>query len=545
MRKRRAVRLAIVPVILLLGVLLGTYVFFWSDEESVSHEGAFTGEKEEEEDALPVLRIFDKNMNGESFDDAIARKIMEKTGVKIEMVDSNNAPEETLQMMLVNGDYPDIILMGQNEMVNQFIEAGVFMPLDEMIGDYGHNIKEMYGDVLEKSRYTDDGMIYWFANWYGKDTDASAGVLMRKDYLIELVGEERANSTEPFTVSEYTEILHKFKEKYETINGRPSIALDLDSDSGNYEPTLKGIFGMKTYEKDDLENLRYLPATDRYRDALLWLNGLYRDGLICKQWIIDKSQKWESDLLSGTVFSTWGCYWDTDDINVKLSRKYGENAQFYCYKVVADDLDETQTTFNGRNSLGWDAIGITKNCEDPVAAIRLLDYLASEEGQYLLLWGIEGNTWDLIDGKHVPHEVFLWDWFANPSLVERVRGVRKWKWMIKNGNGSDGTPYDLTTKYIVNESVKFANDRFLDSDYWDIAEYSGLEPTVKSNLGLKWEKITQLYTDNYGSIICAPSAKEALALYDRMVSNMEVAGLVQCENYISLNYKYRMKKWNS
>lgn len=545
MRTKRAVLLASVLIIVLLGVLLGTSVFLGQNRETARDEEAFSEDDSKETDNVPVLRIFDKNMDGESFDDAIAAKIMEKTGVKIEIVDSNDAPNETLQMMLVNGDYPDIILMEQGEMVNQFIEADVFMPLDELIEEYGPNIKEMYGDVLERSRYADDGRIYWFANWYGKDTDSSAGVLMRKDYLAELAGEERANSTEPFTLSEYTEILHKFKKRYPVINGRPSIALDLDSDSDNYEPTLKGIFGMKTYETDELHNLKYLPATDRYKEALLWMNRLYREGLICKQWIIDKTKKFETDLLSGTVFSTWGCYWDTDEINVKLSRKYGENAQFYCYKVMADDLDETQTTFNGRNSLGWDAIAITKNCKNPEAAIRLLDFLASEEGQYLLLWGIEGDTWKMVDGKHVPNEVFLWDWFANPSLVERVRGVRRWKWMIKNGNGSDGTPYDLTTKYMASASVKFANDRFLDSDYWDTAEYSGLEPTAKSNLGLKWEKITQLYTENYGNIICASSEEDARLLYDRMVSNMDAVGLRECENYISLNYKYRLKKWNS
>lgn len=29
----------------------------------------------------------------------------------------------------------------------------------------------------------------------------------------------------------------------------------------------------------------------------------------------------------------------------------------------------------------------------PDAAMKMINYLASEEGQYLLMWGIEGTNW--------------------------------------------------------------------------------------------------------------------------------------------------------
>lgn len=490
----------------------------------------------------PLLTIFDKNVTGQKFDDAVAQVIMEKTGVRIELVDATNSPDKALEMMLVKGNYPDIILMEQGEMVNQFIEANVFIPLDKLIAEKGPNITAMYGDVLDKSK-SSDGRLYWLANWYGEDTDASAGVLMRKDYLIELVGEERANSTEPFTLSEYTELLRSFKERYGSINGKDPIALDIDSDADYYEMTMKGIFGMKTYGVDEKGILQYLPSTERYQEALLYLNTLYTEGLLCDQWMLDRTEKWKSDLKSGAVFSTWCSYWDTDEANAELRQKYGTDAQFYCYKVVADDLNETETTFNGRNSLGWDAIGITSSCQDTDAAMRLLDFLASEEGQYLLLWGVEGETWEMVDQVHVPDQVFLEKWSINSSYLEKTTGVRRWKWCIKNGNGSDGTPYDLTTKYSPTDFVSFANDRFMASDYWDTAEYSGLEPSLKSDYGLQWQKIETLSEENFARIICASDQEEALRLYDKMVSDMELTGLEDCEKYITRQYNRRIQKW--
>ena len=79
----------------------------------------------------------------------------------------------------------------------------------------------------------------------------------------------------------------------------------------------------------------------------------------------------------------------------------------YAYKVVAPGVDPSKTTYNGRNSLGWDAIGITKNCKNPEKAMQFINFLASEEGQYLLMWGIEGKSWNMVDGKHKPTDDIL------------------------------------------------------------------------------------------------------------------------------------------
>ena len=116
-------------------------------------------------------------------------------------------------------------------------------------------------------------------------------------------------------------------------------------------------------------------------------------------------------------------------------------------RQVADGVSPSETTYNGRSTLGWDAIGITNNCKNPEAAMKLIDFLVSEEGQYLMLWGIEGKHWDMVDGKHVPKPEMVEGFLTDSDKIKLETGVRKWTWFIKNGYGSDGTPYDMSTKY--------------------------------------------------------------------------------------------------
>ena len=123
-------------------------------------------------------------------------------------------------------------------LLNRYIEAGALLPLNDLIDKYGPDVKEMYGETLNKSRYT-DGKNYYLNNWYGEDPDPVAGVLMRYDYLCEIVGKDRADSDEPFTQEEYIDICKKFKELHPTIDGKESIAITFDAESKNYDGTLK------------------------------------------------------------------------------------------------------------------------------------------------------------------------------------------------------------------------------------------------------------------------------------------------------------------
>ena len=122
-------------------------------------------------------------------------------------------------------------------------------------------------------------------------------------------------------------------------------------------------------------------------------------------------------------------------------------------------------------------------------------------------------------------------------------GVRKWTWFVKNGNGTDGTPYDVT-QYKVKETRQVAMNHFGENDRWDTAEFAGLTPAGSTPDGLKWQKIQDIYDQEYPKIVNADSHDAAMEEYDKMISEMNDAGLEDVEKVITQNYQERMKLWN-
>ena len=528
MRVKRMIALTL-GLVMMLSLMTGCG---GKDDDGVNPDGTVT------------LRLFDKNSGSKTFTDEVAQKIMEDTGVRLSVENPTGDPDEKLNLMLAGSNYPDIVLIGQGELVTRYIEAEALIPLDDLIPQYAPHVMEMYGDVMKKTRHS-DGRNYWLANWYGKDPDVSVGVLMRRDFLAEIVGQARAESTEPFTQSEYLDILRKFKELHPQIDGKETLPLSVVSSTDSRFGSLMGMFGVKTYYQAPDGTLQHGVKNPQYLESMLFMNDLSSEGLLDKEWVVNKDEQWKQKLSGGYVFSTFGAYWDTDDVNQTLSATYGEDAQFYMYKVVADNLTPDQTTYNGRSTLGWDAIGITKNCKNVEAAMRLIDYLVSEEGQYLLLWGVEGKHWTIENGVHVPVPEVYEGLKNDFEKTSNETGIRKWTWFVKNGYGSDGTPYDLTTKYEMTGTAAFANEAINETDSWDTAEFSGLEPAGSTALGLRWQKVADVVSQDYTKIVDAADRDSAIAAYNSMIDEMNSSGLLECEQYITEQYQARMALWNS
>ncbi len=110
---------------------------------------------------------------------------------------------------------------------------------------------------------------------------------------------------------------------------------------------------------------------------------------------------------------------------------------------------------------------------------------------------------------------------------------------------SDGTPYDLTTKYQMDDNAAFANEVIGESDAWDTADFNNLEPAGSTPLGLQWQKVADVMNQNYSKIVEAADHAAAAAAYEAMLAEMDAAGLPACEEYITQQYQARMALWNS
>lgn len=277
-----------------------------------------------------TLTFFDKN-TGDAFDNDVAQVIMERTGVKIEVQQPTGNPEEKLNLMLTSGDLPDLVLMDRrSNIVDKYIAAGALVPLNDLIDQYAPNVKEMYGDTLNKSRY-EDGKNYYLNNWYGIDGAPDRAYCMRMDVLKELGYGEKAERGEAFTQEEFKDILTKFRDSYTDEDGRAAIPLTCSSEyMSAIIGCFKGMYGMKNYYEKDGE-LFFEVRDPKYLDMLQYMNSLYREGLLDKEWAVNKDQIYIQKAGSGRVAATIGGV-PTDANKVLLSEGEMRINSFICLK---------------------------------------------------------------------------------------------------------------------------------------------------------------------------------------------------------------------
>lgn len=81
---------------------------------------------------------------------------------------------------------------------------------------------------------------------------------------------------------------------------------------------------------------------------------------------------------------------------------------------------------------GWTVTLISKNCDHPEAAIKLLSYMMSEEGQRLVLLGVEGEHYTMEDGVPVPtrqaQKLMIEDY---PAYTAQIGGNNSY-WMLQD-----------------------------------------------------------------------------------------------------------------
>jgi putative aldouronate transport system substrate-binding protein len=514
---------------------------------SASGSGPASGGGEAATDLTPItFTFFDKNV-GDAFDNPVAKEITRRTGVNLEIQQPTGNPSEKLNLMLASNDLPDLLSISRGDILDKYIAAGALLPLNDLIDKYGPHIKEMYGDILNKTR-SDDGKNYYLANWYGLEKYPVFGFLMRMDVMKELGAGDKTNNGEPFTSDEFVALLKAFQEKYPTVNGKKAYAMTFNGadNLGAVRDTFKGMFGMLPYYETNGE-LKSDVRDPRYLDMIKFINSLYTQGLIDPEWATNKTQQYEQKLASGTIFATADAFWNLGNPNAALKKNAkdpskADEAQFYPYKVVAPGVDPAKTTYGPKSSLGWDGIGISRSNKDPVRAIKFLDFLASEEGQYLMMWGIEGVHWDMKDGKHTPRPEVLEGFKKDWAGYSKQTGIRKWTWAIKNGPGSDGTPYDLIGRYETDPVSALAIKNLADSSF-DTAPYDNLGPAGGTPEAIMQQKVNETMTKYFPRMVMAPSESEAVALYNKMMDELDAAGLPTLEKIYTENYNKRKELW--
>lgn len=369
---------------------------------------------EESDPNAPITLTFfgaDTSPNWNKMQDAVGKKITEETGVTInaEYDIASGGGDDKIALMAASGDYPDLIFPKGN--LSKLVDAEAMIDLTELIDKYAPNIKAMYADELNRLKYSNDDQAIYTIPTNGsvdQQTFDNTGGFELQHRVVKELGYPDIKTLEDFenAIREY------YKAHPTTEDGQPTIPLTLSADGWRSMITVTNPAVAATGAPDDGEyyiNPETYEAMLHYKrpeekEYFRWLNKMYNEGLLDKDTFIQKEDQYKAKIASGRVLALIDQEWAYNDAEVAL-KNAGKNDMTYGHYPVTLSSEFKRADFQPVGSDGY-GIGITTSCEDPVRAIKFLDWMASEEAQVLRNWGIEGEHYVVEDGVRViPDEV--------------------------------------------------------------------------------------------------------------------------------------------
>ena len=154
------------------------------------------------------------------------------------------------------------------------------------------------------------------------------------------------------------------------------------------------------------------------------------EGYLKKDIFIDQRSQMEEKLAKGQYFCMIYQRTDMADQEKELYAKNPDRIYIAVDGPRNSAGDDPMLPGAGIN--GWTVTLISKNCEHPEKAIELFSYLISEEGQKLTYLGVEGETYDTVDGKIVLKEEVNDLLNRDRNEYDRIYGADNAYWMFQD-----------------------------------------------------------------------------------------------------------------
>lgn len=318
--------------------------------------------------------------------------IREQTNVSVQFEPVPDGWAEKQQILIATNSVPDFMLTSHVD-ARTYGPDGVFLDLGPYL-EQAPNLKAFFEQYPEARAVVSgpDGGIYGVPTLEGKGFNYSW--IVRRDLM------DKYGIQDPTNPDEFYEMLKTLKENHpDTYPLVPERATHLLADS-MFTPFLTAFTGLSGFIAFDPFEQQYAFAPDRpgFKDTLIYLNKLYNEKLLDPEFLIMKSAQWEERMLSGKGLVSW--FWKA---RVQAFNNNAEKAgMIEGYNMDTIPLFAApgiEPYLFSRSMVGTSGISIAGNVKNPEVAVRFLDYLVGEQGSDLLSLGIEGETYERVDGK--------------------------------------------------------------------------------------------------------------------------------------------------
>lgn len=410
---------------------------------------------------LTTLELFPMVGNGSiigTVNNWVGDLLAEDLGVQVDVLDGGT---EKLQALMASGELPDIMVFSELKQVEDAVNAGLLLNLDEYL-DQLPNVTANAGNMINNFR---DNASAGTGNLYALgthilDTLPTRGVMnwgpwIRWD-LYEQIG-----SPEIETLEDLIPVLKEMQElQPETEDGKKVYALSLWSDwdsSSNYMSflsTIGSIYGRdyQNYLEIDVENKEAISMFDDNSIAMRALKFFFdanQAGLIDPDSMTQTYADYDTKARQQrTIFGFWK--WSIYNERALEDQNIGFGAL---------PITDSKVLFHGLRPAGMEwCYAVSKDAENPEAALALIDYMYSNEGIMKLANGPQGIIWDLDEN-------------GKPYVTEQG-------WEILNDKNGEMPTGGLITDGFDKPFLKGLDLRMINSDYgvafdreyWDKSE---------------------------------------------------------------------------
>lgn len=333
-----------------------------------------------------------------------AKLIEERTGISVTWEDSAMTDED-FNIMIAGDEYADVIKHDMSHYpggATAALEDGVIVALNDVVEQYMPNLKALMeaNPELAKACTNDDGVIWGFPNYSSKEASMYHGNYIRAD-LLEKIGKDV-----PTTIDEWYDVLTAFKNELgvEIPYGARSIDL-INSSMFAYA---YGVAETSSYKLglDEDGNVEFLAISDAYKEFLQLLNKWYDEDLLDPDLFSTDANTVKANMSTGKAAATNSALASGMQAQQIAGKELDPDFEFVATVVpqVWEGVEPDDCQANWRAGVSF---VVTSSCEDIEAVARFMDYFYSEEGIELVNFGTEGETYNLVDGKHVYTDLIL------------------------------------------------------------------------------------------------------------------------------------------
>jgi len=319
----------------------------------------------------------------------------ERTGVKITYLHPPAGPGYTEQfnLMVASGDMPDIIrydiLPTYPGGPEKAISDGTILRLNDILDKYAPNLKDVFAKHPDYDRMvkTDNGSYFCFPN-IREDPFLCTwqGLQIRKDWLDDL------GLKTPVTFSDWHDVLTAFKTKK---NSSAPLTLPFNGTAFMYGYGIDSGF----YVGDD-GKVVWGRAQPAYRDYLVMMAQWYKEGLLDPDTATISSTQMVTKITNGTSGAIHGALNSGMGVWLPSGRSTDPKFELMGVKnpVINNGDNLTMINIDNPYSGGNGCVSLGGPCKYPDIAARFLDWDYSQEGYMYHNFGIEGVSYNMING---------------------------------------------------------------------------------------------------------------------------------------------------